>query len=164
MNDSHIVSLRQVEENVSIATAPTFSFESHEKAYEWISEVLDRFGYNKEDSSKKEKTSIRRYIKKYTEYSRSQITRLIKEKKETSTLKYGKGKKRNRFKKIYTKKDAELLAEADNAYRRMSGDAMRKVFEDEFKMYGKKNTKICQKYLTDTSIVFALPTHTKRSL
>ena len=55
MNDSHIVSLRQVEENVSIATAPTFSFESHEKAYEWISEVLDRFGYNKEDSSKKEK-------------------------------------------------------------------------------------------------------------
>ena len=141
MNDSHIVSLRQVEENVSIATAPTFSFESHEKAYEWISEVLDRFGYNKEDSSKKEKTSIRRYIKKYTEYSRSQITRLIKEKKETSTLKYGKGKKRNRFKKIYTKKDAELLAEADNAYRRMSGDAMRKVFEDEFKMYGKKEYK-----------------------
>ena len=111
------------------------------KAYEWISEVLDRFGYNKEDSSKKEKTSIRRYIKKYTEYSRSQITRLIKEKKETSTLKYGKGKKRNRFKKIYTKKDAELLAEADNAYRRMSGDAMRKVFEDEFKMYGKKEYK-----------------------
>ena len=104
MNDSHIVSLRQVEENVSIATAPTFSFESHEKAYEWISEVLDRFGYNKEDSSKKEKTSIRRYIKKYTEYSRSQITRLIKEKKETSTLKYGKGKKRNRFKKSTPRK------------------------------------------------------------
>ena len=85
-------------------TAPTFSFESHEKAYEWISEVLDRFGYNKEDSSKKEKTSIRRYIKKYTEYSRSQITRLIKEKKETSTLKYGKGKKRNRFKKSTPRK------------------------------------------------------------
>ena len=49
------------------------------------------------------------------------------------------------------------FAVADNAYRRMSGDAIRKVFEDEFKMYGKKNTKICQKYLTDTSIGRALP-------
>ena len=164
MNDSHIVSLRQVEENVSIATAPTFSFESHEKAYEWISEVFGSFRLQQRRFVEERKDFDKKIHQKYTEYSRSQITRLIKEKKETSTLKYGKGKKRNRFKKIYTKKDAELLAEADNAYRRMSGDAMRKVFEDEFKMYGKKNTKICQKYLTDTSIVFALPTHTKRSL
>ena len=56
---------------------------------------LDRFGYNKEDSSKKEKTSIRRTHQKYTEYSRSQITRLIKRKKETSNLKYGKGKEKS---------------------------------------------------------------------
>ena len=72
---------------------PDFSPESYEKAYEWICEALDRFSYNKEDSSKKEKTSIRRYIKKYTEYSRSQITRLIKEKKETSTLEIRKREK-----------------------------------------------------------------------
>jgi len=137
MNDSHIVSMSQVEENVSIVTAPIFSFESHEKAYEWIGEVLDRFGYNKIGLSKKEKSSVRRYIKKYTGYSKSQITRLIQEKKKTSTLKYGKGKNRNRFKKIYTGEDAELIAEADNSYRRMSGDAMRKIFKDEFKVYGK---------------------------
>ena len=137
MNDSHIVSLRQVEENVSTVTAPSFSFESHGKAYEWISEVLDRFGYNNKSLSRKEKISVRKYVKKYTGYSKSQITRLIWEKKGTGTLKYGKGKKRNQFKKIYTKEDAELLAEADNAYRRMSGDAMRKIFKDEFKVYGK---------------------------
>ena len=35
---------------------------------------------------------------------------------------------------------------------------MRKVFEDEFKMYGKKEYKNLSKYLTDTSIVFALQT------
>ena len=61
----------------------------------------------------------------------------MKEKKKTGTLKYGKGKKRHQFKKIYTPEDARLLSEADNAYRRMSGMAMRKVFEDEFKIYGK---------------------------
>ena len=75
----------------------------------------------------------------YTTYSRSQITRLIKEKKKTRTLKYGKGKKKHQFKKIYTKGDAELLAEADNAYRRMSGNAMRETFKDEFELYGKKD-------------------------
>lgn len=142
MNDTHIVSLSQVKENVKTETSPTFSFESHEKAYAWVSEILDRFSYNnkgKKKLSKKEKMSVRKYIQMYTTYSRSQITRLIKEKKKTGTLKYGKGKKRNRFKTIYTRRDAELLAEADNAYRRMSGDAMRKVFKDEFEVYCKKD-------------------------
>jgi len=141
MNDSHIVSLNQIEENIVTEAVPKFSFESHQKAYAWISEILDRFGYHQKGGnrlSKKEKTSLRKYIELYTNYSKSQLTRLIKEKKKTDTLKYGKGKKRNRFKKIYTKEDAELLAEADNAYRRMSGDAMRKIFRDEFEFYGKK--------------------------
>lgn len=138
MNDTHIVSLSQVEENTSTINIPIFSFESHEKAYAWIDQILDRFGYHvrgRKRLSKKEKMSVRKYIQMYTTYSRSQITRLIKEKKMNGTLKYGKGKKRNCFKKIYTKEDAELLAEADNAYRRMSGNAMRKVFKDEFEVY-----------------------------
>ena len=142
MNDSHIVSLGQVEENIAVITTPIFSFDSHEKAYAWIDKILDRFGYNRKGRkrlSKKEKMSIRRYIQMYTDYSRSQITRLIKEKRKTHTLKYGKGKKKHRFAKIYTKEDAELLAEADNAYRRMSGNAMRKTFKDEFELYGKKD-------------------------
>src|SRR3989338_9102623 len=137
MNDSHILSLEQVEKILVSSLTPAFSFESHEKAYTWTSEVLDRFRYHEKGRTKKEKISIRRYIKRFTAYSRSQITRLIKEKKKTGTLKYGKGKKRHRFKKIYTSEDARLLAEADNAYRRMSCMAMRKVFEDEFKVYGK---------------------------
>lgn len=135
MNDAHIVSMRQVEESIAVETTPTFSFESHQKAYGWISEVLDRFSYHKKYRTKKEKVLVRAYIKRYTAYSRSQITRLIAEKKKTSTLTYGKGKKRHRFKKVYTGEDAELLAEADNLYRRMSGDAMRKVFADEFTIY-----------------------------
>ena len=81
---------------------------------------------------------VRRYIKRYTAYSTSQITRLVKEKEKTNTLTYGKGKKRHQFKKIYTPEDARLLAEADNAYRRMSGDAMRAVFREEYILYGNK--------------------------
>src|SRR3989344_884594 len=101
------------------------------------SPVLDRFRYFDKQRTKKEKVLIRAYITRYAAYSVSQLTRLVKEKKETRTLKYGKGKKKHQFKKIYTPEDARLLVLADNAYRRMSGDAMRAVFRDEYALYGK---------------------------
>src|SRR3990167_5080049 len=137
MNDSHIVSMWQVEESVKTAVVPTFSFDSHQQAHAWVSEVLDRFRYFDKQRTKKEKVLIRAYITRYAAYSVSQLTRLVKEKKETGTLKYGKGKKKHQFKKIYTPEDARLLVLADNAYRRMSEDAMRAVFRDEYALYGK---------------------------
>lgn len=137
MNDSHISSFKQLEEIRATVATPSFAFNSHKDAYAWLGGVLDRFHYQAKGRTKKEKNLIRGYIKRYTTYSTSQLTRLVREKKKTGTLKYGKGKKRYQFKKIYTEEDARLLAEADNSYRRMSGDAMRKVFEDEFKVYGK---------------------------
>lgn len=139
MNDFHIVSLEQVKEAIAPSVAPSFSFESHKDAYTWVSGALDRFRYFDKGRTKKEKISIRRYLVRFTAYSRSQITRLIKEKSETGTLTYGKGKKRHQFKKRYTSEDARRLAEADNVYRRMSGDAMRAVFRDEYLRYGKKD-------------------------
>lgn len=138
MNDSHIVSIRQVEEHIRTTVVPTFSFDSHAHAYAWISEVVDRFRYFDKRISKKEKNVIRLYITRYTTYSRSQITRLITEKRTTGTLKYGKGKQKHQFKRVYSNEDARLLAEADNVYRRMSGDAMRGVFKDEYEVYGRK--------------------------
>ena len=136
MNDSHIVSVRDVEKIIQASATPSFAFTSHVEAYAWISEAVDRFRYRCE--TKKEKSSIRRYIGRYTAYSRSQITRLIAEKKKTGTLRYGKGKQRHQFRRIYTREDARLLAEADNVYRRMSGDAMRHVFKDEYALFGRK--------------------------
>ncbi len=138
MNDSHIVNLHQIEESLMGFSAPSFAFDSHKEAYVWVNEILDRFRYHQKGQTKKEKILIRKYIKRYTSYSASQITRLVKEKKKTGTLTYGKGKKKNKFKKIYTPEDARLLAEADNTYRRMSGDAMRAIFRDEYLLYGKQ--------------------------
>ena len=71
MNDSLIVSVRQVEESMAGGSSPVFSFSTHDEAYAWISEVLDRFGYHKtgpERLSKKEKMSIRKYLAAYTAY------------------------------------------------------------------------------------------------
>lgn len=138
MDDSHIVSFGQLTEVLFGAQSPSFAFDSHKDAYAWASDIVDRFRYHAKGRTKGEKNLIRRYIKRYTAYSTAQITRLMKEKKQTGTLTYGKGKKKHTFKKIYTPEDARLLAEADNAYRRMSGNAMRAVFRDEYAVYGKK--------------------------
>src|SRR3989338_3497984 len=62
MNDSHIVSMWQVEESVKTAVVPTFSFDSHQQAHAWVSEVLDRFRYFDKQRTKKEKVLIRAYI------------------------------------------------------------------------------------------------------
>ena len=137
MNDSKICTFVQVKEVVETECIASFVFQSHTEAYAWVNEVLDRFHYHKKGRTKGEKMSIRKYIRRYTTYSVSQITRLVKEKKKTGTLMYGKGKKKNRFKKIYTPEDAKLLALADNAFKRMSGDAMRAIFKDEYEIYGK---------------------------
>ena len=138
MNDSHITSIAQLAEILASEHAPSFVFETHGDAYAWVASVLDRFKYLKRKHlKKKEKMFVRRYIARYTAYSKSQITRLIKEKKKNGALRYGKGKKRHQFARIYQKSDVELLAEADNIYKRMSGDAMRGVFKDEYELYGK---------------------------
>lgn len=140
MDDSKIVTFEELEEVTRTECIASFIFDSHTDAYAWINDILNRFKYHKKGKrrTKKEKMLIRRYIKRYTNYSTSQITRLVKEKK-TGTLKYGKGKKRHQYEKIYTPEDARLLALADNAYKRMSGDAMRAVFKDEYLVYGKKD-------------------------
>jgi hypothetical protein len=138
MNDSKIVTFAQIEEIVKTVSITSFVFTSHTDTYAWINEVFNRFAYHTKGRTKKEKMLIRRYIKRYTTYSTSQITRLVREKKKTGTLTYSKGKKRHRYRKIYTPEDAKLLAEADNVYRRMSGDAMRAVFKDEYLVYEKK--------------------------
>lgn len=138
MNDSKIVTFAQLQEVTNTVCTPSFAFASHRDAYAWINDILNRFRYHKKGRTKKEKMILRAYIKRYTTYSTSQITRLVKEKKKTSTLTYGKGKKKHQYKKIYISEDAELLAQADNIYKRMSGDAMRGIFRDEYLLYGKQ--------------------------
>ena len=92
MNDSHITSIAQLAETLTSGLTPSFVFETHDDAYAWIASVLDRFKYlNRKHLKKKEKILVRKYIARYTTYSKSQITRLIKEKQKTGTLQYGKG-------------------------------------------------------------------------
>jgi len=101
---------------------------------------------------------------KMTGLSKAQITRLISEYKKRGTLKPKKYSRRS-FEKIYTMADIELLVSVDNAHKRLSGPATKKILKDEFDLFGRleferlKNISISYIYqLRDT------PRYRERSL
>jgi len=135
MNDSHLVSISQIKEFIKVAGGISFIGQSRDETYRWMETILSRFWYF--SLRKKEKTSIRKYLMKMTGYSDSQLTRLIKKKKQVRTIRAVKGKQ-HQFKKIYTPEDVALLVKTDDAHGRLSGPATKTILTREYAVYGKK--------------------------
>lgn len=135
MDDSRLVSMAQMEEFIQVGGGIAFAGKSRDDTYRWIEMVLGRFWYF--SLKKKKKTVMRKYIMKMTGYSDSQLTRLIKKKKETRVIRAAKGK-RHTFEKTYTPTDIALLIKTDAAHGRLSGVATRKILEREYAVYEKK--------------------------
>jgi hypothetical protein len=136
MDDSHFVSIAQLGEFLKVGGGISFAGKSRDETYRWVEAVLGRFWYFSQ--KKKEKTIIKRYIMKMTGYSDSQMTRLIKKKKDTRVIRAVKGN-RHTFEKTYTPEDVALLIKTDAAHDRLSGVATRKILEREYAVYGKKD-------------------------
>lgn len=45
MNDSHLVSLTQLKDFLKVVKELKFTAHSRKEKYEWINEILNRFGY-----------------------------------------------------------------------------------------------------------------------
>ncbi len=85
MNDKSLQTVEQVGGFLEGSEAVEFRGLTAKEKYCWIEEVLTRFGYHRLRRS--EKGVIRRYIGKVTGYSRSQVSRLIREYQQTGRLK-----------------------------------------------------------------------------
>ncbi len=134
MNNSKTLSLPQIKEFLKSSEPIDFKSESSHERNDWIQSVIMHHKYLK--CRKKHKIILRRYIMKMTGLSRSQITRLVDEYRKRGTLK-PREYKRCSFEKIYTKADIELLALVDNAHKRLSGPATKKILKDEYFVFGK---------------------------
>ena len=134
MNNSKHLSLSQIKEFLKSSKPIEFNSESRQERNEWIQSVIMHHKYLK--CPKKHKIILRQYMMKMTGLSKAQMTRLITEYKKRGTLK-PKEYKRCSFEKFYTKKDVELLALVDNAHKRLSGPATKKILADEFYLFGK---------------------------
>ena len=95
--------------------------------------MLIRFRYHRLKRS--DNGEMRRYVKKVTGYSRSQVSRLIGEYKRTGRLKKTEYR-RHRFPQKYTPSEIGLLARTDELHGWLSGPVTKKIMEREYEVYG----------------------------
>ncbi len=104
-------------------------------AYDFIRRTLVRFGYHAE--GKAAKGLLKAYIGKATGLSRSQVTRLIRQHRESGEVRDRRGGPPAKpFRRKYTKADVRLLAEVDGLLGQASGPATRKVLRRMFEVFG----------------------------
>jgi len=135
MNDSKLSTIVEVKRFLKESDVIEFKKRFRKEAYEWIEEALERFDYLY--LSKKEKGLIKKYIEKVTGYSRPQITRQIREYRETGRVRV-KEYKRNKFESKYTNKDIRLLARTAELHDYPNGAALKKTLERMANKYEKE--------------------------
>lgn len=96
---------------------------------EWIQKVIMDHKYLK--CSRSDKGMLRRYIRRMTGISKSQLTRLIAKYRKRGTLK-PREYIRNKFEKIYTMGDIEVLADLDNAHECLAGPATITIMQEDY--------------------------------
>ncbi|MBI3627972.1 MAG: transposase family protein [Candidatus Sungbacteria bacterium] len=134
MDSAQIVSIEQIKRFTEGVEAVEFCGTSRPEKYAWVEATLIRFRYAR--CRKKDRSAVKEFIKKTTGYSDIQTKRLIGQ-----YLKCGKvllsAKKKHRFALVYTTDDVALLAASDNAHERLSGPAMKRIFERECDVFKK---------------------------
>ncbi len=133
MNDESLQTIEQVRQFLIGSNGVEFRGLTAKEKYRWIEEVLIRFRYHR--LKRDEKGVIRRYIQKVSGYSRSQVSRLIKQYQQTGRLRKTQYK-RHRFPKKYTPSDVVLLARTDELHGYLSGPATKRITERECQVYG----------------------------
>lgn len=140
MNDESIISMTQLEQFLKgVDGAVTFSSETRgnqnkQKMYDWVETVITRFRYF--SLKKGERKLVIDYLKKMTGKSRSQVKKLIKQKKKFGRIKLS-SLKRNTFFIRYGTSDVARLIETDNAHGRLSGPATKRILKRESEIFGK---------------------------
>ena len=106
-----------------------------ESAYDFVARTLARLGYRALD--KPSKVLVKRYLAKVTGYSRAQLTRLIRQHRETGKVADRRDGNQGRpFGRVYTPADVRLLARVDADLGQMSGLATRVVLHREYHVFG----------------------------
>lgn len=134
MNDSHLVSLTQLQEFLKVSKDIKFDAKNRKEKYTWINEILNRFNYFR--LNKKSKGTIKDYLIKMTGYSSVQLKRLLAKKRAVGIISVAVNFGRRRsFPVKYVPADIALLLETDNAHLRLSGPATKKLFERAFSTF-----------------------------
>ncbi|MBL8229168.1 MAG: hypothetical protein JNL98_11850, partial [Bryobacterales bacterium] len=110
-----------------------FGGQNRAERYEFVQRVLVVQEYLVQ--GKKQRGVIRAYLSKLTGLSLPQITRLVRQYRDSGVVEV-KSCRRRRFASTYTNQDVALLAQVDQAHNWLSGPATVRILEREFEQFG----------------------------
>ena len=84
MNDSHVISIAQIREFLQASSIIKFAGVSRKEKYAWVENTLNRFRYF--SLRKKDKSSVKKYVRQMTGFSDAQPGRLIARKKKIGKI------------------------------------------------------------------------------
>ena len=135
METERLETLEQVRGFVEGSGEVNFELTDRESAHGFIRRTLVQFGYH--GLGKAEKGVLRAYMGKVTGMSRAQVTRRIRQHRETGRVEDGRGRAPAvPFERRYRREDIELLAEVDAALGQMSGPATRALMRRQYEVFG----------------------------
>lgn len=114
--------------------ATDFVLSDRESAYRFVRKTLVHFRYGR--LARPDKGLIRRYLVKVTGKSLPQVSRLIRQYRETGFIRDRRGAPKHAFKRRYSKADIGLLAEFDAVFGYLCGHTTRALLRREFELYG----------------------------
>ena len=134
LQTERIRTMEQVAAFVEANEPVDFQPADRDGAYAFVARTLSRLGYRTLD--KPSKALVKRYLAKTTGYSRAQLTRLIRQHRETAKVVDRRDGNQGRpFARVYTPADVRLLAQVDEDLGQMSGLATRVVLYREYHVF-----------------------------
>jgi transposase InsO family protein len=134
MNEAQVRTLEQVRQVLAGTQALEFSrAEDDEGRYEWIEQVLRRFGYRQ--LGRADRGPVLAYLQRLSGYSRAQLTRLVARWVAGKPLVKNYCRPAHAFARRYTAVDVALLAEVDRAMCTLSGPATACVLRRQRDVY-----------------------------
>ncbi|MBM2850479.1 MAG: integrase family protein [Anaerolineales bacterium] len=133
MQSKEGLSLEEIRAFLKASDEIHFEGQNREEIYEWVNLTLRQQHYC--ELGRTGRGLVRRYIEKMTGLSRAQGTRLISQHLQGEPVE-PKAYRRRRFPTLYTRVDAALLAEVDEAHETLSGPATQKILQRGFYDFG----------------------------
>ena len=138
MSDSPVSTIAQVRSFLQLDEEFQFEVSDKRSMYQWVESALRKFRYHSL-RKKKERVLVRKYLRKVTGLSKSQLTRLIaRHRTMGKVIMYYPACKRNGFREKYFPCDVAKLIETDCAHDHLSGEATQTILRREYDIFGKK--------------------------
>ena len=138
LQTERLQTLEQVGVFVEGNEAVDFEHVDRESAYAFTRRTLVQFRYH--SLSKADKGRVKAYLAKMTGLSRVQLTRLIRQHRDTGRVEDRRGRPPAKpFERRYTAADIRLLAQVDATLGQMSGPATRAVMRRQFEVFGEES-------------------------